>query len=263
MIDALDSAFPPTLAQASAARAGGVRLWNGYMAARSAAGLLNTWSLGQFQVVHSVFGAPPVAFCSGWDDPAAVRAQGVSWGVRPCLDVESGIRDDGPWVDGWLATSGAGLYGLIAVHDAHPQQLPFRIAADYPSSGDPLATWPLGKGGAPPAEPHGWQWAGSHTAYGVTVDSEWLDDWFLQGDDVSPTDQAILAYATAYGPEYSITAADIENGVNNLGAGMTWTQLYQALLSNPPAVAYRQKLASIGAATAVADHVHQGGPVQR
>lgn len=174
MISALDSAYAPTQSQAQQARAAGVGLWNGYLASKPGVGLLNAWSEVDFGVSAGVFGAAPVGFCSGWDDPGAVRMLGAAWGVRPCLDLESGIRDDGPWVDPWLQASGAGLYGLLAVHY---HAAPFRIVAGYPTSGDPVATWPLSKG-TPPTEPHGWQWAGTHVEYGVVVDSEWLDDWF-------------------------------------------------------------------------------------
>ena len=179
MIDALDSATPPTMAQAQAAKAAGVRMWNGYLATRGNLGLLRPWTQAEFDVVRSVFGVTPLAYCSGWDSPGDVAAVGAAWKVRPCLDVEGGIRGDGAWVDGWLARSpGTGLYGLLSTH-GHPA--PFRVVAGYPSSGDPVSTWPTGKGGGWPAEPHGWQWAGSHQAFGVEVDACWMDDWFVGG----------------------------------------------------------------------------------
>jgi hypothetical protein len=43
-----------------------------------------------------------VAFCSGKDDPIACKNLAASLGVRLCLDVEGGIRGNGPRVQDWL-----------------------------------------------------------------------------------------------------------------------------------------------------------------
>jgi hypothetical protein len=170
MIPALDSAYPPTLGQSQEAYASGVRQWNGYIATKGGVNLLNPWSRAAFQTVQSVFGRT-VAYASGWDDPVAVAQLAASWDVLLCLDNEAGIRPPGSWVQPWLDASGAGLYGLLADlgHAA-----PFYVVAGYPGY-DPGTTWPNAN---PPAEPHGWQWQGSHTEFGVTVDRCWMDDWF-------------------------------------------------------------------------------------
>lgn len=178
MIALLDSAAPPTQAQAQAAAAAGVSGWNGYIATRAGLGLLRPWSQAEFDVVRHALPAQPIGFCSGWDDPVLVRSLASQYGVRLCLDVESGIRDDGPWVDAFLAASGAGLYGLLSVH-YHPA--PFHVVADYLGY-DPGASWPVGKGGGPgPGLATGWQWQNSHQEFGVEVDRGWYDDWFLNG----------------------------------------------------------------------------------
>jgi hypothetical protein len=192
MIEGLDSSQPPTPAQVAQAAAGGVKVWSGYLQTRPNVGLFRAWSEQEFGPVKALPGTP-LAFCSGWDDPAALAALAASWGVRLCLDVEAGIRDDGPWVDGFLAASGAGLYGLQSVH-YHPA--PFHVLGAYPTSGDPAGdTWQLSKGGAP-AEPHGWQWAGTHGEFGISVDSTWFDDWFAPagGDDMyDDNDRSVAA----------------------------------------------------------------------
>jgi hypothetical protein len=182
MIAGLDSAYPPTQTQAQQARASGVRGWYGYIATKGGTNLLNPWSQADFQVVHQVFGAQPIGFCSGRDDPAAVKAQAANWGVRPCLDVENGIRADGNWVQPWLDASGAGLYGLQSVF--HGRQASFFVMAGYPGQ-DPGVTW----AGTPPGVPHGWQWQGSHVEFGVTVDRGWYDDWFGVTADPPPQEE--------------------------------------------------------------------------
>jgi hypothetical protein len=170
MIEGHDSAYPPSDAALAAASAAGRRLWAGYFAGP---GILNGWAKSDFDRVRA-HGLATFAYCSGWANPAAMAAQSGSWQVSICLDVEGGIRPDGPWVPGWLATSGAGLYGNPPIH-AHAA--PFHILAAYPQGGDPGGlTWPIWW--PQPATPCGWQWAGSHPEFGVTVDSLWLDDWF-------------------------------------------------------------------------------------
>jgi hypothetical protein len=181
VITALDSAFAPTDAQVAQAKAGGIGGWWGYIATtvppvdpntggRSIFNLLNVWTLDEFNRVRQLV-PQPVGFCSGWDDPAGLRNVAAQWGVRLCLDVEDGIRGDGPWVDGFLQTSGAGLYGGAGVHY---HAAPFRILAYYPAGGCPESTW----NGQAPAEPHGWQCQGTHDEFGVSVDRGVYQDWF-------------------------------------------------------------------------------------
>jgi len=179
MIEALDSSFAaPSADQARAAANAGVRVWCGYLATRPRVGLAAPWTQLAFENAR-LCGGTPIAFCSGWDDPIAVRALAASWRVRACLDVEPGIRPDGPWVPGWLAASGAGLYGLPSVHyDADGRQPAFNIAADYLGF-DPHATWPSWLPRS--AAPCGWQVQGTHDEFGASVDRLWLDDWFSGG----------------------------------------------------------------------------------
>jgi hypothetical protein len=168
MIEALDSSFSrPTLAQAQAARAAGVGLWNVYVATRANVGLAAPWSHGDIQLVQSIFPGEPVAFCSGWDDPGALAALANAWGVRLCLDDESGIRPEGSWVQGFLDASGAGLYGNQGVFPG--RHAAFYILGAYPTSGDPTdASW---NSSPRPAGLCGWQWAGTHNEFGCTVDT--------------------------------------------------------------------------------------------
>ena len=183
MIPGLDSSIQvPGPAQADAARAAGVLLWSGYIATRSGVGLYATWTQDAFNQARRC-GADPIGFCSGWDDPVAIRQQAAAWRVKPCLDVESGIRDDGPWVQAWLDASGAGLYGLARVHVG--RRAAFHVVARYPSVTPAPATWdPLA--GPRPDAPCGWQWQGTHTEFGCSVDRGWYDDWFLAGADPAP-----------------------------------------------------------------------------
>jgi hypothetical protein len=171
MIAGLDSSTQPTAAQAQAAKASGVRLWSGYLQTQPNVGLYAPWSQQGFENAR-LCGSIPIAFCSGWDNPAALKGLAASWNVRLCLDVEGGIRGNGPWVQAFLDASGAGLY---ANPPYHGWTAPFHILAAYPRSGDPQGTW---NATGPPAGPHGWQWAGSHSEFGVTVDRGDYDDWF-------------------------------------------------------------------------------------
>jgi hypothetical protein len=175
MIAALDSAYAPSAAQAQAAKAAGVGLWNGYAATKGRVGIYHAWSQADFDNAR-LCGGTPIAYVSGWDDPVALKALAAAWNVRLCLDVEAGIRDDGPWVQGFLDASGAGLYGNLRIHLG--RRAPFHVLSWYVS--DPQATW---GGSAPPGTPCGWQWQNSHDEFGVTVDRCWFDDWF-KGEDI-------------------------------------------------------------------------------
>lgn len=181
MVPGLDSSFcRPNATQIRDAAAAGFRVWSGYLATRARVGLATTWGQSDFDVARRC-GAMPLAYCSGWDDPGSCRTLAAAWNVRLCLDVEGGIRGDGGWVQGWLDASGAGLYGNRGVHVG--RRAPFYVLAGYPTSGDPTgASW---DGSTRPAGPCGWQWAGTHSAFGCEVDSTWFDDWFMtDGGDV-------------------------------------------------------------------------------
>jgi hypothetical protein len=183
VIAALDSSFAaPSADQADAAAAAGVRVWAGYLATRSNVGLAAPWTELAFWNAKRC-GGVPLAFASGWDDPAACRQLAAAWGVRLVLDCEDGIRGLGSWSQGWLDVSAGGLYGGAHVHGLRAA---LHVIARYPGR-DPGATWPADV--PRPAGPVGWQWQGTHTEFGASVDRSWLDDWF--GGDMSIDPKAI------------------------------------------------------------------------
>lgn len=175
MLLGIDSSFAkpnPTLA--AQFRAAGVRIWSGYLVTKGNVGIAAPWTKADFDNAKLV-GGMPLGYCSGWDDPVACKNLAAQWGVRLCLDVESGIRGDGPWVQAWLDASGAGLYGNAPSHNG--RRAAFHILAAYPGY-NPNATW---SAQVPrPAGPCGWQWQGTHTQFGIAIDSTWFDDWFAQ-----------------------------------------------------------------------------------
>jgi hypothetical protein len=179
MIRALDSSTPPSAQQVAQAKAAGYGLWSGYLASREGVGLLRTWNRAEFDIARGC-GAAPLAFCSGWDDPTSCKVLAGQWNVPLCLDVESGIRGDGTWVQAWLDGSGAGLYGNPSVFAN--RRAPFFVMAAYPGS-DPGRTWQ----GTPPAMPHGWQYQGTTSMFGISVDLTYLDDWFGASPPVTTT----------------------------------------------------------------------------
>lgn|SRR5215469_1087029 len=173
MIPFRDSSIDrPTATQIPQLRAAGIRVWGGYLATLPNVNLESPWDRASFEVVR-LLGSDPLGFCSGLDDPVAVKALAASWRVRACLDVEDAIRGLGPWTQGWLDASGAGVYGGQAVHEA--VRAPFHIAALYPG-GAPVGDWP--PGWTRPPGPLGWQSQGTHQEFGLSVDSGWLDDSF-------------------------------------------------------------------------------------
>jgi len=182
MVAGLDSsADRPTAAIADQARAAGVGLWSGYIATKANVNLYSPWDLASFDNARRC-GGKPIAFCSGLDDPVAVAQLAANWNVRPCLDVESGIRADGDWVQPWLDASGAGLYGQHyqdtngVWHSIHlNRRAAFHVMSWYIGR-DPGATWigPQPTDGAP----LGWQWQGGHQEFGLNVDRGWYDDSF-------------------------------------------------------------------------------------
>jgi hypothetical protein len=162
-----------------AAKAAGRRVWSGYISTapfdgKSHYNLARPWSQAEFEVARQC-GGTPIAYASGWDDPEGLRRLAGSWRVRLCLDNESAVRPDGAWVQGWLSVASAGHYALAQFHAG--RLAAFNIVCNYPRSGDPGGdSWPSWY--PRPSGPCGWQWAGSHNEFGVTVDSSWLDDWF-------------------------------------------------------------------------------------
>jgi len=203
MLTGLDSAYPPSLAQATQAKAAGYNAWLGYFAGPN---ILNGWSKADFDNVKAA-GLSTAAYCSGWADPAAMAAQAAAWGVIIILDDESGIRSlsqtvsdnraiahamypNGSarpvletdlktlssWVQPWLNTSGAGLYGNLPVFaGAHASRYVF---AAYPG-GDPGASWPSYYPRPSDGNPCGWQFQGTHSLFGVGVDATHFDNNFF------------------------------------------------------------------------------------
>lgn len=192
MIAGLDSSFDaPTLDQAKAAYAAGIRAWGGYLvstsdeqilAARAAGrpamfGLASPWTRAEFARVQQA-GLAAIGFCSGKDDPDLLRAKAAAWNILHAVDVEHGIRDDGPWVSPWVRRAQSGLYGAMSVHYQNGEEpgrgAAFNILAWYPGY-DPQSTWFDAIELRPPG-PCGWQWWGTHTEFGLSVDRMWLDD---------------------------------------------------------------------------------------
>jgi hypothetical protein len=177
MFAGLDSATPPTAAQLGQAKAAGVRMWSGYLSTKPNVNILHPWTKEDYARVKTA-GLPSIAFCSGLDDPVACRNRAAEWDVKLCLDVESGIHGDGPWVQDWLTKSGAGLYGNAPVFPN--RRAAFYVLAAFPAHAhDPQRTWTTDPHHPRPNGNCGWQWRGTHTEFGVGVDRGWYDDWFV------------------------------------------------------------------------------------
>src|SRR5258706_407064 len=106
MLAGRDSAFPPSPSTISAEVAGGIRVGGGYISTAPYDGyshfqLYHPWPKEGFDYLRAL-GGKPIAFCSGWDNPNLLKILAQQWDVRLCLDVENGIRGDGPWVEGFL-----------------------------------------------------------------------------------------------------------------------------------------------------------------
>jgi hypothetical protein len=258
VIAVLDSATPPTRAQALAAKAAGVRGWNGYLASHPNVNLEHPWSEGDFAMLIEVFpDYAPIGYCSGLDDPAAIKALAAAWRIRPCLDDEGGIRPDGAWVGSWLQESGAGIYGNAPVHVG--RTAPFHVLAGYPGY-DPKATWSPYR--PRPAGPCGWQWEGTHDEFGVSVDRCWFDDWFAQGEEsmtLSPDIKRFHAFQmilTSWGrnPASEQELNDVADVIENDGSN-----LYEVAVSvweNPNGAAFRASQAA--GSGKVPAHSHTG-----
>ena len=198
----LDSATAPSPQQATAARDAGIGMWCVYVATRPGVHLYHPWTAAEIEVARIVH-PKPIAFYSGADDPASVRALCKSANLTPCLDVEDGIQKDGPWVQGNLDAVGGGLYGGKNVHPG--RRALFHIGSYYPSqqpAGQP--TWP--SWWPQPSAPHGWQIFNTHTEFGVGVDRSYFEDSLAallgvtKGEDVTGSEKLawiIIAKAVA------------------------------------------------------------------
>ena len=116
MIPALDSAIPPTPAQVAAAKGAGIRMWCVYLATKPNVGLYRAWTDAEIETVRPI-NPRPIAFCSGRDDPGAIKAAAGRLRLRACVDVEDGIRPDGPWLQPWMDAARAYLRTESAVTD--------------------------------------------------------------------------------------------------------------------------------------------------
>jgi len=110
-----------------------------------------------------------------------MRGLANQWGVRGCLDVESGIRGDGSWVQPWLDASGFGVYHEEYAYPGYTA--PFHVMADYVAS-DPSASWPASL--QRPAGPVGWQWKSNVVAYDAHVDLCYFDSGIWAAPDPPP-----------------------------------------------------------------------------
>jgi len=251
MLLSLDSAIPPTPAQVAAAKAAGVGMWCVYIATKPGVGLLRPWSDAEIEVVRPL-NPHPIAFYSGWDDAAAVKAKAARLGLRPCLDNENGIRPDGSWVQPNLDTVGGGLYGVSGVHVG--RRAAFHIAAWYVPR-DPAATWP--PSWPAPGTPCGWQWYNTHEEFGVGVDRSWLDDWFATPAKPKE-DEMFLRLALPDGAQYLLSDHGWLAGVNDAtsanglqAAGIPVAQITQPFLDSIKAALPASAGASPGGSAAI------------
>jgi hypothetical protein len=186
-----DSAYAPTLAQCQAFLAAGGGAWLGYLASGKDVDILNPWTEAEFDLVRSS-GLLTAAYVSGQDNPTWLKTTAAAWGLTIILDCEGGIRADGTWVDPFLATSGAGLYGGSAVQANHrTHNHPFYVFALYPTAGNPSKLqWPSGV--AAPPQPTGWQYADNGSFGGHAVDLSIFDPAILGGVDMTPAQAQML-----------------------------------------------------------------------
>ncbi len=168
---------PPTDAQLAAMKASGVQLCGLYHGvAGDGIDPAHLASDADFDRVRNA-GLATLAYVSGNENPVAIRNWSQATGVLAVVDVERFIRSDGDWVDAWLVTSEAGLYGNGSVHFNNSG---LRTAACHIYAGyygyDPTETWPSWLPRPPTA--CGWQFQGTTYLYGAAVDLLWLDDAF-------------------------------------------------------------------------------------
>jgi len=193
MIPGLDSSFDRPSPQAAArARAAGIGLWGGYLGSRDGLGLATRWSRQDFQAVQEA-GLTAIGFCSGWDNATWIRETAAAWGILACVDVEPGIRVDGPWLRPWLLAAGAGLYGLASVHyqagEPVGRDAAFNVVANYLPGGCTGQSWPGWL--ARPAR-CGWQCQGDHREFGLSVDRGCYDDSFQGGPQMLDPNDPIV-----------------------------------------------------------------------
>jgi hypothetical protein len=160
------------------------------------------WPDAEFELVKAG-GLLTGAYCSQLDDPTWVRTRATALGIISILDDESGIDADNAGTDGWLATSGAHLYGgsgVQATHRTHGH--PGYVFAEYPTAGNPDGlNWPPGVAPPVPARPMGWQYADSGRVGGLSVDLSVFDPAIFGAPVPAPnppqeTKMLILFYAT-------------------------------------------------------------------
>jgi hypothetical protein len=136
-------------------------------------------------------GLTAVGYASGWGDPHLLHDRATRLGVIGCLDVEAGIRGDGPWVGSWLADApGFGIYGA-------------QTLMQKPAAFHQLAKWSAGSGsdGGAPGNLgiyDGWQYAGNVGRYGMRVDLAVWRDSFGEDDDVTGPQAEQLAQVHSF-----------------------------------------------------------------
>jgi LysM repeat protein len=171
MLAGLDSAYPPSAAQASAARNAGIGLWAGYL---PLPGAYHGWTPQDFENARSV-GA---TFCYAFPAAAPVQARmaAATLGAPLCLDNARGDTAD-PFaasLAAWLAAAApCGMYAQPDVLEHWQGHYAFAVLATRPG-GDPHSS----DGGFALGVPTGNQWQGSHLEFGVTVDRGWYDPAF-------------------------------------------------------------------------------------
>lgn len=212
MISGRDSSDIPSDQTLADAYIAGVRVWGGYF---DGPGISHGWTAQAYTAIKAA-GMTAVAYCSGYADPHAMAQQKIAWSVDYLLlDVERGIRSDGPWVQGWLYDSGAGLYGNAPVFSN--RTFPYAQIAAYPGI-DPQATWP---NSSPPSVPHGWQWRGTHDEFGISCDSAYWDDSFSPVQSITKFEDGTMFAVRPDGSavDYFFIDTNKDLGVGAVSAG--------------------------------------------
>ena len=216
-----DSSAIPTDDTLLAAYDAGVRVWGGYF---DGPDISHGWTAADFLRIKAM-GMTAVAYCSGFSDPAAMRQQQLAWGVDYLfLDVESGIRSDGPWVQSWLYDAQCGLYGNASVFTG--RTFPYAQLAAYPGT-DPESTWPVNTYPPTPTVPHGWQWRGSHDEFGINCDSAYWDDSFATqhpGYTFKESDPVFAVRPDGSAVDYFFIDANKNLGIGNISSSGKQTQ---------------------------------------
>jgi hypothetical protein len=212
----LDSAYPPTPAQIAAAKAAGYTSWSGYFAGPnilngwSEADFANVMSGGMQTSAYCSGWADPVVMKNqaiAWgvpriilDDESGIRSlfkAVVSGGVettyapsnnrrtarammhgggpRPVLEFVNGLWRVSSWVQPWINSAGSGQYGNMPVFAGVSASC--YVFAAYPG-GDPGASWPPYYPRPADGNPCAWQYQGTTTIVGHSVDLTHYDDNF-------------------------------------------------------------------------------------